>query len=189
MSCRKHSVKPLRESVWVTGYALVLLTLSTTVCGKHTWTTEALTLLLKILSFSDMLAMSCRSLHSSSVEPRGLFSACWVLLPFILSPCCVLHSPVAVSLSHFSMQPGDPRLETSLTSLQLPSPSFKSLLQRQLLSVGPRCEAAQGDKGASVWLCFLVQSGSCSFSLSSLSLASQSMELSESVADILSCRV
>lgn len=95
-----------------------------------------------------------------------------------------------MALSHVSVQlGGEPRLEASLTSLQLLTPSFTSLLRWQLLSDGPRCDGALGDGGASVWLCFLVQSDSCSLSLSSLSLASQSMELSESVADILGCRL
>ncbi|TNN86886.1 hypothetical protein EYF80_002641 [Liparis tanakae] len=100
-------------------------------------------------------------------------------------PASVARNPMV--LAQVSVQPGgNPRLEASLTSLQLPLPSFTSLLRWQLLSDRSRCGEGLGDDGASAWLCFLEQSDSCSLSLS---LASQSMELSESVADILGCRI
>lgn len=120
---------------------------------------KLLTFLLKLCSFSDTLEISCRSLCSSSLELGLLFNACGVRLPCISWPCCVLHS----STGHAC----ESRLDASLHSL-----SF-SLLCWCWLSDRARC-------------CFLLHSASCSLS-SSLSLASQSMELSESVADILGC--
>ena len=148
------------------GHALVWLPLCTTSWGKQTSAAAALTLRLKSRFFSDALEMSCHSLHSSSTELRGLFSACWVFLPLVFSPCFLLHSPMV--LSHVSVQPGgDPWWEACVTSPQSPSPPFTSLLRWQLLSDGPRCGGLPEDGGASVWLCFLVQSNSCSLSLSS----------------------
>ena len=135
----------------------------------------------KELPFLALLLLLCGAVRSL----QCLLSA---FLPFaFLSLLCFTQSNGAVDPGLHAVGgeiPG-PRPPWPCSSYCPPSP-FTSLLRRRLPSDGPRCGGLLVGGEASVWLCFPWNSQTlCSLSLSSLSLASQSMELSESVADIL----